>query len=80
MDEAFDLVRREIERQDAMWGKKDDPPADWVSRLGEEFGEVCKANNEYNLRQYIIELSHVAALAIQAIQVEVDKRHAKDIS
>lgn len=67
MDELFVLVQREIDRQNELWSDDRALSDTWVSRLGEEFGEVCRANNERDARQYIIELSHVAAVAIQAM-------------
>lgn len=49
MDELniIDLVIKERERQKSLWGEKSDNlPYEWMSILGEEFGELCEAINE----------------------------------
>jgi hypothetical protein len=77
---ALDLVNDERDRQDAKWGVQDHPPQYWVGILGEEYGEYCEAVNETifdngpaerikgGTDNMIRELSHVAAVAVQAIE------------
>lgn len=68
MDEIFALIKVELERQDAKWGR--DRILDshlWMTILGEEFGEVCRASLEREPVEYIKELAQVAAVAISAI-------------
>lgn len=72
-------VLNERERQDRKWGIQNHSPDAWISILGEEFGEVCKAANEsganfglidktIDLTDYRKELIEVAAVAIAAIE------------
>lgn len=67
---VLDSVRRELERQDQKWGTdRDLPRRTWISILGEEFGEVCRAELEHEgRRRWIDELSQVAAVACAAIE------------
>ena len=45
--EALSLVNEERNRQDAKWGDQSgNHPFEWMSILGEEFGELCEAVNE----------------------------------
>ncbi len=47
MQEAVDRVIRERRRQIKLWGENSDNQAfEWMSILGEEFGELCEATNE----------------------------------
>lgn len=66
-------VSAERARQDAKWGEQNHHPAVWLSILGEEYGEVCKAVCEAHLpgypsfgdwRPYREELIQVAAVAV----------------
>lgn len=75
-------VLNERVRQEKKWGVQNHNPADWVTILGEEFGEVCKAALEwrfskdrlsYNqrreqLKEYRAELIQVAAVAVSMVQ------------
>ena len=74
---AINLVIKERDRQDAKWGSQRELPRHlWGSILGEEFGEVCKANlecvatfkngeqNTYGDVELLEELSQVAAVAV----------------
>ena len=65
-------INAERDRQEAKWGRQDHTPEVWLSILGEEFGEVCKAVCEASFpgyettgdwSQYRKELIHVAAVA-----------------
>jgi len=69
---VLDEINAERDRQEAKWGRQDHQPERWLSILGEEFGEVCKAVCEASFpgyettgdwSQYRKELIHVAAVA-----------------
>jgi len=73
METVLAEVAAERARQDKKWGRQDHRPADWLSILGEEFGEVCKAVCEAHFpgyestgdwSSYRKELIHVAAVAV----------------
>lgn len=67
---VLDLVRRELERQDQKWGTNRDLDArDWITILGEEFGEVCNASLEHTgAEHWVKELVEVAAVACAAVE------------
>lgn len=72
-DNAFYEVKTERSRQEKRWGEQNHSQEYWLSILGEEFGEVCKAVCEKNYDtkvkdNYRDELIHVAAVAIQMIE------------
>lgn len=75
------LIEVELERarQDAKWGEQNHAPLVWLPILGEEFGEVCEALNQWNFcrdldkaqaarKQYRTELIEVAAVAVAAVE------------
>jgi len=46
-EKAMALVAAERKRQDEKWGDQSgNAPFEWMSILGEEFGELCEAVNE----------------------------------
>lgn len=46
-DEILDLVVQERQRQLESWGDQSNTPLfEWMSILGEEYGELCEAVNE----------------------------------
>lgn len=68
-----------IERmsQDAKWGEQNHDPRFWMSVLGEEFGESCRAANHLmwgdfdsavNRFHYALELLQTAAVAVAAVE------------
>lgn len=77
---ALLLVDSERNRQDAKWGEQNHAPERWVGILGKEYGEYCQAVNETvfdngpeerrkgGVDNMIKELSHVAAVAVGAIE------------
>lgn len=73
---VLEEVREERVRQDAKWGQQDHHPTEWLSILGEEFGEVCKAVCEAHFKyengetweNYREELIQVAAVAVSMVQ------------
>jgi hypothetical protein len=65
---ANEMIRERI-RQDKQWGKgRMDPMPSWIVRLGEEFGEVCKAFMEGG--DVLEELTHCAAVCCAAWESE----------
>lgn len=65
----FEFIRAELVYQDKKWGSNRIlPPEKWITILGEEFGEVCRAALEQDKSGYVSELVDVAATAISAIQ------------
>jgi hypothetical protein len=77
---ALKLVDEERDRQETIWGEQNHPPQYWTGLLGEEYGEYCQAVNETVFdngddkrrlggnANMIKELTHVAAVAVQAIE------------
>ena len=66
-------VARERQQQDAKWGQQDHTPAEWVTILGEEFGEACRGaysmwHDGADSANHREELIHTAAVAIAAIE------------
>lgn len=48
MLEIVDMVKEERKRQNELWGfPQSNSPMEWGSILGEEFGELCQALNDY---------------------------------
>ena len=77
---AIDAVKNERLRQIKKWGAdSDNHPFEWISILGEEFGELCEAVNETYFKRgthperggqdkIIKEASQVAAVAVAIIE------------
>lgn len=70
-------VQEERRRQDKKWGEQNHTPPEWLSILGEEFGEVCKAVCEAhfsgyestgNWENYRTELIQLAAVAVAMVE------------
>lgn len=75
--QAYADIMAERKRQDEKWGVQRHHPVEWLSILGEEFGEVCKAVCEAHFNgyastgiwdQYRVELVHAAAVAVSMIE------------
>lgn len=46
-ESAMNMVKAERQRQESLWGDQSwNHPFEWISILGEEYGELCKAVNE----------------------------------
>ena len=83
MDVAIEKVIFERTRQMKLWGEcSDNHPFEWMSILGEEFGELCEAVNETYFKngihpecggneKIIKEAMHVAAVAVAIIESSV---------
>ncbi len=69
MGEILRLIAAERARQDAIWGpnRKLHRYA-WVTILTEEMGEVAKAALESDPQVLIVEMLHVAAVAIAYLE------------
>ena len=61
-------IHNERESQDDIWGEQNHKPAFWLSILGEEFGEVCRAVYENDTENYREELIQVAAVALSMVE------------
>lgn len=80
MEEAIEGVIAERRRQIELWGTNSDNQAfEWMSILGEEFGELCEAVNETFFRRgrhpelggyekIIKEATQVAAVAVAIVE------------
>lgn len=87
---ALELINTERNRQDQKWGKQNHPPQFWTSILGEEYGEFCEAVNETVFNNgpearlkggydnMIRELTHVAAVAVGAMECLMRDRESGD--
>lgn len=81
--EALRLVDVERNRQETKWGDQSgNHPFEWMSILGEEYGELCEAVNETCFQnavnqdrggtdKIIQEASHVAAVAVAIIESQL---------
>ena len=79
-EDAINAVKNERLRQIKKWGAdSDNHPFEWMSILGEEFGELCEAVNETYFKRgahperggqdkIIKEASQVAAVAVAVIE------------
>lgn len=59
----YSEIKAERERQDEKWGKQNHHPLLWFSIIGEEYGEMCAAFNEYtfdNCEQHIRDMKKEA--------------------
>ena len=63
---ALEDIKTERKRQDAKWGEQNHHPLMWLSIIGEEYGEMCKAFNEYSFTQ---DHKHIEEMIKEAIQV-----------
>ena len=78
-ENALDMVRAERCRQDSLWeDQSGNHPFEWMSILGEEYGELCEAANETFLKnaahpdrggveKIVKEATQVAAVAVAII-------------
>lgn len=80
-------VMQERGRQDQKWGLQDHTPVEWISILGEEFGEAAQAANDIyfvlencnqetrarTLNEFREELLQVAAVAVAAVE-DLDRK------
>ena len=85
---AIMRVKDERDRQDIKWGTQNHAQSQWVGILGEEFGEYCQAVNETYLNNatkkheggyenLLKELTHVAAVAVNAMECLMRNKEGK---
>lgn len=72
MEEFYEKLKTEIQRQDDKYGDCDYHPLSWLPILGEEIGEISRAVNEssHNIHQmdmenYELEIIQSAAVLAQ---------------
>jgi NTP pyrophosphatase (non-canonical NTP hydrolase) len=74
---VLEWVNKERDRQDSKWGEQNHYFTDWVSILGEEYGEFCEAVNETRFfngsdkggyENMKTEAIHTAAVAIAFVE------------
>lgn len=58
-------IKHERDRQDNKWGEQNHHPLMWFSIIGEEYGEMCHAFNEYSFKQDYALLEEMQREAIQ---------------
>jgi len=80
MENIIEEIKEERKRQDRIWGEQNHHPERWLRILMEEVGEASEASLEaypvkeqirdrlFWLKKYRTELTHVAAVAIAAIE------------
>lgn len=68
MDTAYYLreIQKERDRQDKKWGEQNHHPLLWFSIIGEEYGEMLKAFNEYSFDN---DPNHFDDMQREAVQV-----------
>ena len=49
MNRIIQKIIEERKKQDEKWGEQNHHPLLWFSIIGEEFGEMCQAFNDYTL-------------------------------
>jgi len=59
-------IREERKAQDEKWGEQNHHPLMWFSIIGEEFGEMLHAFNEYTFDN---DINHLEDMQREAIQV-----------
>ncbi len=47
----YNNIKDERKHQDEKWGEQNHHPLMWFSIIGEEYGEMCHAYNEYSFEQ-----------------------------
>ncbi len=73
LDNIYHEISIERLRQDEKWGEQNHDPFAWLSILGEEYGEACKAALEHrfgnkSLAKYRTEVIQVAAVAVAVVE------------
>jgi NTP pyrophosphatase (non-canonical NTP hydrolase) len=66
MDFIIEEIKKERERQDEKWGEQNHHPLLWFSIIGEEYGEMCHAFNEYTFEETP---EHLEEMKREAVQV-----------
>ena len=87
LTDTLDRIAYERRSQDKKWGEQNKTPAEWMSILGEEFGEVCTIVNKpienhgqaLDRTHYEHELIQVAAVCVAAIE-NIRRQHGEPAS
>ena len=66
--EILKEIHAERKRQHKLWGEQNLTPSEFYLILAEEVGEVATALQEMDLENYRVELTQVAAVAVQMIE------------
>jgi NTP pyrophosphatase (non-canonical NTP hydrolase) len=75
VEDILQKVREERKWQNKKWGEQNHTPEKWLSILGEEFGEVCRAVYEKDIINYKEELVQLAAVAVQMLECQERLEH-----
>ena len=67
-EKAFMLVEHARGEQKELWGYQALNWEEWLTILVEEVGEVARAIQEHDPKAFLLELSQVAAVAIQIME------------
>lgn len=70
MSKALESVLTEREAQDAKWGEQNHDPFTYLTILGEEYGEVCKAALEARFAPLASDDEFVALTELRAEAVQ----------
>lgn len=75
-NEALRMVLSERDKQDRKWGVQNHDVPIWMEILGEEFGEVARADLEFTFgngsrSQVLTEMVQVAAVALAMVECEL---------
>lgn len=65
MNYWLEKIKKERARQDLKWGEQNHHPLLWFSIIGEEYGEMCHAFNEYTFDMNVDLLGDMQREAIQ---------------
>ena len=63
---AINEIIAERNRQDEKWGEQNHHPLMWFSIIGEEYGEMCHAYNEFTFDE---QYAHLEDMQKEAIQI-----------
>ena len=63
---CMEAIRKERARQDEKWGEPNHHPLMWFSIIGEEYGEMLKAFNEFSFDE---KFEHLEQMQKEAIEV-----------
>lgn len=55
--EILEDINKEIDRQDKIWGEQNHSLAEWMTILGEEFGEACAEVSEIRMAKGLKEMT-----------------------
>lgn len=68
-EQVIEDIKRERNRQDDMWGIQEHTAPVWASIIGEEYGETCKAINEFMFNNTLANEQEIYNEAIQTAAV-----------